>query len=89
MKALAPLVDTMPKDEFDQLIAELFKDYDVMRRAPDAAGRVPSPRRRLQHDRGPLRDDHHRDPGGIAIPMYLGQRERAKNAPRSRAVARS
>ena len=27
MKALAPLVDTMPKAEFDQLIAELFKDY--------------------------------------------------------------
>ena len=27
MKALAPLVDTMPKDEFDQLIAELFKGY--------------------------------------------------------------
>ena len=27
MKAVAPLVDTMPKAEFDQLIAELFKDY--------------------------------------------------------------
>ena len=27
MKALAPLVDTMPKDEFDQLIAELFTEY--------------------------------------------------------------
>ncbi len=27
MKALAPLVDTMPKDELDQLLAELFKDY--------------------------------------------------------------
>lgn len=27
MKALAPLVDTMPKAELDQLVAELFKDY--------------------------------------------------------------
>ena len=27
MKALAPLVGTMPEDELDQLIAELFKDY--------------------------------------------------------------
>lgn len=27
MKALAPLVDTMPKAELDQLIAELFEDY--------------------------------------------------------------
>lgn len=27
MKALAPLVDTMPKVELDQLIAELFKQY--------------------------------------------------------------
>ena len=28
MKAVAPLYDTMPKDEFDALIAELFKDYE-------------------------------------------------------------
>jgi len=28
VKALAPLVDTMPKAEFDQLIAELFKEYE-------------------------------------------------------------
>jgi len=28
MKALAPLVGTMPKAEFDQLIAELFKGYE-------------------------------------------------------------
>jgi hypothetical protein len=27
MKALAPLYDTMPKAEFDALIADLFKDY--------------------------------------------------------------
>ncbi len=27
MKALAPLYDTMPKAEFDALIAELFKGY--------------------------------------------------------------
>ncbi len=27
MKALAPLVGTMPKAELDQLIAELFKGY--------------------------------------------------------------
>ncbi len=27
MKALAPLYDTMPKEEFDALIAALFKDY--------------------------------------------------------------
>ena len=28
MKALAPLYDTMPKDEFEALIAELFKGYE-------------------------------------------------------------
>ena len=27
MKALAPLLDTMPKAHLDELIAELFKDY--------------------------------------------------------------
>jgi hypothetical protein len=27
MKALAPLYDTMPKAEFDALIAEVFRDY--------------------------------------------------------------
>ena len=27
MKALSPLVDTMPKADLDQLIAELFKGY--------------------------------------------------------------
>ncbi len=27
MKAVAPLYDTMPKADFDALIAELFKDY--------------------------------------------------------------
>jgi tetratricopeptide (TPR) repeat protein len=27
MKAVAPLYDTMPKEEFDALVAELFKDY--------------------------------------------------------------
>ncbi len=27
MKALAPLYETMPKAEFEALIAELFKDY--------------------------------------------------------------
>ncbi len=28
MKALAPLYQTMPKDEFEALIAELFKGYE-------------------------------------------------------------
>ena len=27
MKAVAPLYQTMPQDDFDALIAELFKDY--------------------------------------------------------------
>ena len=27
MKAVAPLYDTMPKADFDALVAELFKDY--------------------------------------------------------------
>ena len=53
MKAVAPLYDTMPKAEFDALIAELFKDYAPVRRTPGAAGRVRRRERRLQHDRGP------------------------------------
>ena len=34
MKALVPLVDTMPQAELDQLIAELFRDYALMSARP-------------------------------------------------------